>query len=367
MQHGTFLPSVLLQIDRMEILEGDSLEDPGGPYRIGLTILLLGCSALFSASETALFSVTKFKLKELVKQGGSLGDVAHRFLTEPERILSTILVSNTLVNVFFTSTLTVLVLSTVRLGKEAAEAIAAVSAFTLLLLFGEIGPKTIASIKPQSVLSLTTPPLFVAVRIFSPLSSVLMWGRKLFQSVFPEPTEINQVSQEDLIDTAVIVGEQTGTVTSATGVAIRNIFAADNTPLRAVMTPRSMMQAVSERDIISDVAKVMVQTGLSRLPVYRENPDHLVGIIHLKDLLPKLSEDLSIVDLLRPIHKAKANDNVPKVLRELQLKRLHMCAVYNSQGRFVGICTVEDLVEEIVGEIVDEHDNQLYAAGGSLN
>ena len=343
------------------------MEDPGGPYRIGLTIFLLVCSALFSASETALFSVPKLKLKELAKHGGSLGSVAQLFISEPERILSSILVSNTLVNVFFTSTLTVLILSSLSVGKEVAEAIAAVSAFTLLLLFGEVGPKTIASIKPQSILSLTTKPLHLAVRIMTPLSAVLMWGRRLSLAMFPDAADTTYVSQEDLIDTAVYVGEQTGTVTLATGVTIRNIFAADDTPLRAVMTPRAQMQAVSERDSISDVAKVMVQTGLSRLPVYKDSVDHLVGMVHLKDLLPKLSHPLSIANLLRPIHKAKATDNVPKVLRDLQSRRLHMCAVYNSQGRFVGICTLEDLVEEIIGEIVDEHDVQQYAAGGSLS
>ena len=343
------------------------MEDPGGPYRIGLICLLLVCSALFSASETALFSVPKIKLKELAKRGGSLGRIAEQFVLEPERILSTILVSNTLVNVFFTSTLTVLVLSTLKIGREPAEAIAAGSAFVLLLLLGEIGPKTFASLKPQTVLNLTTPPLFLAVRIFSPLSAVLMWARKFSLTMFPDASETNHVSQENLIGTAIQVGEQTGTVTRATGATIRNIFAADNTLLRAVMTTRSNIQAVSERDSISDVAKVMVQTGLSRLPVYRETTDHLIGIVHLKDLLPKLSEPLSIASLLRPIHKAKASDNVTKVLRDLQLKQLHMCAVYNSQGRIIGICTVEDLVEEIIGEIVDEHDKQQYAVGGSLN
>lgn len=343
------------------------MEDPGGPYRIGLTIFLLICSALFSASETALFSVPKLKLKELAKRGGSLGSVAQQFVLEPDRILATILVSNTLVNVFFTSTLTVLILSTLKVGKEASEAIAAVSAFTLLLLFGEIGPKTLALIKPQGTLGLTTPPLSLAVRVFAPLSSTLMWSRRFFLSMFPDPSETTYVSQENLIDTAVCVGEQTGTVTLATGATIRNIFAADNTPIRTVMTPRANIQAVSERDTISDVAKVMVQTGLSRLPVYKDNIDQLIGIIHLKDLLPKLSEPSSIAELLRPIHKAKATDNVPKVLRDLQLKRVHMCAVYNSQGRFIGICTLEDLVEEIIGEIVDEHDIKQYAAGGSLN
>ena len=233
--------------------------------------------------------------------------------------------------------------------------------------FGEVGPKTLASIKPQSILSLTTPPLHIAVRIMYPLSAVLMWGRRLSLAMFPDALETTHVSQENLIDTAVCVGEQTGTVTLATGATIRNIFAANNTPLRAVMTPRAKMQTVSERDSIADVAKVMVQTGLSRLPVYKDSVDHLVGIVHLKDLLPKLSEPLSIASLLRPIHKAKASDNVPKVLRDLQSKRLHMCAVYNSQGRFVGICTLEDLVEEIIGEIVDEHDTREYAAGGALS
>ncbi|MDP3488467.1 MAG: CNNM domain-containing protein, partial [Bacillota bacterium] len=302
------------------------MEDPGGPYRIGLISLLLVCSALFSASETALFSVPRLKLKELAKRGGSLGRIAAQFLVEPERILSTILVSNTLVNVFFTSTLTVFVLSTLRMGREAAEAIAAGSAFALLLLFGEIGPKTFASLNPQIVLNLTTLALLFAVRIFSPLSTVLMWGRKFFLAMYPDPSDATHVSQENLIDTAVSVGEQAGTVTPATGATSRNIFAADNTPLRAVMTPRANMQAVSDKDSISDVAKVMVDTGLSRLPVYKDSVDHLVGIVHLKDLLPKLSEPLSVVSLLRPIHKAKASDNVPKVLRDLQLKRLHMCA-----------------------------------------
>lgn len=343
------------------------MEDPGGPYRIGLILLLLTCSALFSASETALFSVPKLRLKELAKREGSLGRVAQLFVTEPEKILSTILVSNTLVNVFFTSTLTVLMLATVRQSQEAAEAVAAVTAFILLLLFGEVGPKTLASIKPQHILSLTTPVLALSVRALAPVAMLLTMVRKLVMAFFPDPQEVAYVSPEELIDTAVIVGEQTGAVPLVTGATIRNIFAADDTPVRAVMTPRARIQAVSEKDSLAEVAQVMVRTGFSRVPVYREHLDNLIGIVHLKDLLPKLNENVPVAQLLRPLHKAKATDNVPKVLRDLRHRRLQMCSVHNSEDRVIGICTLEDLVEEIVGEIHDEHDNQLLAAGGSLN
>lgn len=343
------------------------MEDPGGPYRVGLIALLLLCSALFSASETALFSITKNKLKEIAKQTNYVGRISHLFVVEPERILSTILVGNTLVNVFFTSTLTALLISSLSFARETTEGVAAVSAFLLLLAFGEIGPKTLASVRPLGVMGLTSQFLFVCSRILSPLSLLLSLGRKLFLARFPEEDEITHISQEQLIGTAVNLGEQSGAVAHTTGKAIRNIFAADDTPVRAVMTPRAKIHAVSDRDSASAVAEVMISTGHSRLPVYKGSVDLLIGIIHLKDLIQNPCGSDPISEFLRPIHHARASDSVTKVLRDLRQRHLHMCAVYNSQDRVIGICTLEDLVEEIVGEIVDEHDKPHTAAGGSLS
>jgi len=313
-----------------------------------------------------LFSTAKLKLKELSRRTDAIGKIANTFLCQPDRVLSSILISNTLVNVFFTSTLTIVLLATLPLVREASEAVAAVTAFVLLLIFGEIGPKTLASMRPLNTLSLTSPPLHAVVWVLSPVSAALSWSRNILCRFFPEETESCPVTQENLINTAVGMGEETGALPKTTGAAIRRIFAADDTPVRMVMTPRARIYAVSDRDNLSDVAEIMVRTGLSRLPLFNENLDNLIGLVHLKDLLPILNTDVSLEDIARPIHAAKATDPVTKVLSELRRQRLHMSAVYNSQKRVIGLCTVEDLVEEIVGEIVDEHDTPHCAAGGSL-
>lgn len=329
------------------------MEDPGGPYRIALAIVLLCFSAAFSASETALFS-----LRRIPNKPSNLWKIVRELRDYPEKTLSTILLGNTLVNVIFTSAITALTLSIATLSREEAEGTAAVASFLLLLAFGEVGPKTWGSLKPMSVLGTTALPLWYLRKALSPLTSGLTALNQCLGRIWPEAGEDTVVRAKQLVETAVGMGEKLGSVGVNTGTAIRNIMATTETPVRRVMTPRAKVQAVEITQPLREVAMLMNNTGLSRIPVYRGSLDSIVGLVHLKDILPLLlkQEDIPLDKLLRPIFIAAAADTVPEVLRALRQQGAHMSAVYNSQQKLIGVATVEDLVEEIVGEITDEHD-----------
>jgi putative hemolysin len=260
-----------------------------------------------------------------------------------------------MVNVLFTSSLTTLILST-TLPRQQAEVYATASSFVVLLLMGEVMPKTIACHKPLGILRISVAPLFFWYRAVRPLSYVLTQTNSLFNNWFPPEEDMHQVSSEDIISSAVREGEETGSISVEAGQKIRNIFATDNTPIRKVMTPRSMVSAVEESRTVSDAAQIMIRTGYSRIPVYEGRLDLLKGMVYMKDLLMFHGEDVPVAEITRPILRVDATDSVDKVLRQLRSEQLHMAAVYNSDKRLVGIVSIEDLLEEIVGEIVDEHD-----------
>ncbi|MDP3058227.1 MAG: CNNM domain-containing protein [bacterium] len=335
------------------------MDDPSGPFSIFFLAVLLLLSAFFSASETALFATPRRELKKLLHNKPHLAKHINHLLFPPEPTLSAILVGNTLVNVAFTSTITALLLALPIISRERREIIAAGVAFGMLLVFGEIGPKVFASLRPQVFLAFSSKILYYLVKLLRPLSFLQSNVGEAVQMLLQQKKEVTPTS-EQLIGTAVRLGENKGTITHSTGQTILNIFAADDTPVRKVMTPRARVQAIDSDSMVANAAAHMVMTGLSRLPVFRGGIDTMIGIIHLKDMLPILKKGdgrfVEVSSLIRPIHRASATDSVIKVMKDLRNRRLHLCAVFNSEDRFIGIATIEDLVEEIVGDITDEHD-----------
>ncbi len=329
------------------------MDDPGGPYRLALVAVFLLFSAFFSGSETALFAAPKHLLRKL-----RLGKAEH-MVTEltgrPEVTLSTILIGNTLVNVVFTGSVTALVLAT-ALQREVAEIYATILSFLILLTFGEVVPKVVAANRPVAFLSVALTPLYWWSRLLTPVSYLLGNLCRVIDRFFPAPTDSLRVAREDVIGAALIEGKSSGQISDTAGETILNIFDTDTTPVRRVMTRRQDIRAVSVNAGISEAAELMLKTGYSRLPVYQDTLDNLVGLIYMKDLLLTDTGSVTLQHLLRPLMSILPGESVEKVLKILGTKRTHMAAVRSQTGELLGIITLEDLVEEIVGEIVDEHD-----------
>lgn len=329
------------------------MDDPGGPYRLALIAVFLMFSAFFSGSETALFATPK-RLLRLLRSGQSERMVAE-LTGRPAVTLSTILIGNTLVNVVFTGSVTALVLAG-SLQREVAEMYATVLSFLLLLTFGEVVPKVVAANRPLAFLGVALAPLYYWSKLLIPVSYVLEGMCNLVERLFPVPAESLRVASEDVIGVALMEGKSSGQITDTAEETILNIFDTDTTPVRRVMTRRKDIRAISIESSASQAAELMLETGYSRLPVYQGTLDNLVGLIYMKDLLRDDADAVRLSHLLRPLLSIMPGESVEQVLKVLGKNRTHMAAVRSPNGELLGIITLEDLVEEIVGEITDEHD-----------
>lgn len=338
------------------------MDDPGGPYSLVLALAFLFLSAFFSGSETALFATPRHALRNF--RNSRAGVLTSRLIEHPERTLSTILIGNTMVNVLFTGFLTALILAT-AVSRETGELLSTLASFVVLLVFGEVLPKVVATNRPLSFLSLTALPLYAWSRLLAPLSWALGQIYRLVDRMLPGEGEAIHIRSEDIIGAALTESSASGHMAQSTSDAIHNIFDTDSTPVQRVMTPKKLMTAIEIGAPLALAAERILTTGYSRLPVYEEDEDRLVGLIYMKDLLTASPDQTSLRNLLRPLVKVGPQESVEKTLRLLQTNRAHMGAVYSTGGRLLGIITLEDLVEEIVGEIIDEHDRP-KAPGGDF-
>lgn len=337
------------------------MDDPGGSnYRLWLTVILLSLSALFSGSETAFFSSSQVRLRQLQEKGVKKADLVQRLIDDGQRLLSTLLVGNTIVNIFLTSLVTTACLDWLgsTFGAQIAGALATVITTILLLIFGEVTPKAIAASAPESFALLLSQPALLFHCLLRPIVSVFnfitAWGGAKNSTPTPSVTE-------DTILTALSISEEEGALRQESREMIHGIFASDDTTIGRIMVPRERITAIPVTYSIQEALRVLLDHGYSRVPVYEQDIDDVIGLIYAKDLLPQLrSGDMRpIKDLLRPVLPCRPTHKLNQLLQEMQTKRMHLAIVTNSQGKTVGLVTMEDLLEEIVGEIADEHDSEL--------
>lgn len=346
------------------------MDDPGGSstYRLWLIIVLLTLSALFSGSETAFFSLSQVRLRQLQEKEVKKADLLQRLVNDGQRLLSTLLIGNTAVNIWLTSLVTTAFLDRLAsYGAQIASMLATVVTTILLLVFGEVTPKAIAASAPESLALFASKPILLIHWLLSPLVSIVHFftdwrGKTSAAAAAPSVTE-------DTIKTAINISEEAGALQQENREMIYGIFASDDTSIGRIMVPRKQIVAIPIDLPMAEAIQILIEKGYSRLPVYRGNIDHIVGLIYAKDLLPLLRDhrNLRLADVLRPVMRCRPSRKLNYLLQEMRSRRMHMCIVMNEIGRTVGLITMEDLLEEIVGDIADEYDNEpasLYKTGG---
>lgn len=337
------------------------MDDPGGSstYRLWLIIVLLALSALFSGSETAFFSLSQVRLRQLQEKEVKKADLLQRLVNDGQRLLSTLLIGNTAVNIWLTSLVTTAFLDRLAgYGAQIASALATVVTTVLLLVFGEVTPKAIAASAPESLALYASKPILLIHWLLSPLVSIVHFftdwrGKTGAAAAAPSITE-------DTIKTAINISEEAGELQQENREMIYGIFASDDTSIGRVMVPREQIVAIPIDLPMAEAIQILIEKGYSRLPVYRGNIDHVVGLVYAKDLLPLLRDhkNLRLADVLRPVMRCRPSRKLNYLLQEMRNRRMHMCIVMNEIGRTVGLITMEDLLEEIVGEIADEYDSE---------
>ena len=320
-----------------------------------LTLLVIGLllSGFFSSSETALFSISKVKALHIAKDGSNTGQLILTMKEDSHTLLTTILIGNNLVNIGASAIATSIALS---YFKSNAVGIATGIMTMLILVFGEIFPKSFANHNNILVARIVIYPLFWLSKLFFPLIYLLNFIPKLHGKT----DSSHETVTEDELMTMVEVVEEEGEIKEEEKEYITNIFEFDDTSCSEIMTPRADMFVL---DVSQDVdIKKILETGFSRIPVIEDSIDNIIGILHVKDLFAsfqKASESdtsLDIKQIMRKPYFIPESKKLDSLLQDFKQKKNHIAIVVDEHGGISGITTLEDVVEEIIGEIIDETD-----------
>lgn len=341
--------------------------------RVVILIALLALSSIFSSSETAITAVSLSKIRQLREENEKQAELLKRVKIKMGDILSTILIGNNIVNIGATAILADLtngILSNRPPGVlgDNATLITTIVMTILILIFGEITPKSFATQNPVKVAVKVARPLEILAVIFKPLLIVLTKiTNVVIKGLGGEVLKNGPFVTEEEIRSLVDVGEEEGILQYQEKEMIQNIFEIDDLEVGEVMLPRIDMIALECETSIKEALDLIIECGHSRIPVYKENIDDIVGVLYAKDLLPfsffkydseELSEK-SITELMRPAYYVPETKKANLLLKELQLKQTHMAIVLDEYGGTEGLVTIEDILEQIVGDIFDEYDNEV--------
>lgn len=329
---------------------------PFGVELIGsiiLIVVLLCCSALMSGSETALFSLSPTQLDKIRKNENTINSAIVKLLSAQDQLLATILIANNLVNILIISLCNNLIDELIVFHSSGWEfAIKTVAVTFILLLFGEIMPKVYASYNPLGFARLVALPLKACNTIFKPLSFVLVKYSDRIQNkgiIHPE-----NISMEELENALEITENPSETEKEM----LSGIVQFASTEVEEIMHPRMDIEAIDSEENFDEVRRVIMDSGFSRIPVYEENLDHIIGILYVKDMLPYIGEsaDFDWRRHLRPAFYTPEHKKINDLLEEFRSQKVHIAIVVDEYGSTLGLVSLEDILEEIVGEISDESD-----------
>ena len=313
-----------------------------------LSVLLL-LSGFFSSAETALFSISRAKARHIAKERGLTNALIKKMKDDPHRLLSTILIGNNLVNVAAAALATAI---TIGLAATHAVGIATGLMTALILIFGEIIPKSIATRNNVLIARLVIIPLYWLSILFAPIIYLLNFIPKLTNKVQRK----SRVTEEELM-TFVEVVEEEGGIEEEEKELIHNIFEFDDTSASEIMTPRADMFVINVDDELN--VEAIIRSGFSRIPVIEEDIDHVIGILNIKDLFMQQVTSAQQTDarsVMSEPYFVPENKKLDHLLQEFKRRKQHLAIVVDEHGGVSGLITLEDALEEIVGEIVDETD-----------
>jgi gliding motility-associated protein GldE len=321
-------------------------------------LVLLMISALISGSEIAFFSLNPTHRKQLRSNHNNSSDLVNELLERPKRLLATILITNNFVNV------AIIVLSTYITSNLVDLSLKPVLAFvvqvgvvtSLLLILGEIMPKIYASVNPMKFAILMARPLRALITLFYPLSSLLVTSSSLIDRRLQRNPP--QLSMSELSEAIELTSD--GNTHEEDRKILKGIVKFGDIDAKEIMKPRLDVSAIEIGTSYAQLMELILDAGYSRIPAYSENFDKIVGILYVKDLLPHLDKppDFNWSALLRPAFFVPENKKINDLLQEFQQKKIHMAIVVDEYGGTSGIVTLEDILEEIVGEISDEFDSE---------
>ena len=332
--------------------------DPSYTWQIASLIILLVLSGFFSMAETALMSVNKIKLRHMVEEEVPKAKLVESLIEDPNKLLGAILIGNNVVNIGASSLATVIA---TKLFGNSGVGIATGIMTILVLIFGEITPKSIAKQKAESVALKVAPLIKVVVTIFKPLVFVFTSISSVFIRLMgANPDEAEAFITEEELKTMVDVSEEEGVLKNVEKEMIFNVFDFADLQVKDIMVQRVDIIAVDEEFTYEQVMEIIKREQFSRIPVYSETIDNIVGILNVKDfaMVDNIKENFYVNKYIREPYYTFEFKKIVEVFNDMKKTRNHMAIVLDEYGGTVGIVTIEDLVEEIVGDIEDEYDEE---------
>jgi len=320
-----------------------------------LFIICLLLSAFFSSSEVALISITRAKVRALLNQGRKGAEALDVLKRSTDTILITILIGNNIANVAAASLATAIAIG---IYGDVGIGIATGVTVILMLVFGEIGPKMYASRHTESLaLSVARPILYLSKALYP----VLWISDRINRQFAFRPGVTEPVVTEEEIKEWIDVGEEEGTIEEQERDMLYSVLRFGDTTVREVMTPRIDVVMIEDTSTIESALSIFNETGFSRIPAYHEQIDNVVGLLNVKDVFSAVVRQQTsamIRDVMYEPYFVPESKKIDELLKELQVKKQHMAVVLDEYGSFAGIVTVEDMLEELVGEILDEFDEE---------
>ena len=329
---------------------------------IGLFIamlLCLICSGFFSATETAFTSFNKIRMKNSAQDGNKRASLVIKLEEKYEKLLTGILIGNNIVNITLSSIATLyfieLFTSVVSNPESVGSTISTAVVTIAVLIFGEISPKVIARQNPDKTAMNFAPIINAVMIILTPFTFIFGAWSNLMVKIF-HSKEQNTMTEEELI-TIVDEAEEGGALESEEGDLIRSAIEFSDVSAGDILTPRVEICAISKDASVEEIAKAFIENSYSRLPVYGEDMDDIVGILHEKDFFIAYHNNNKTVakHIQKPVHVSE-HIKITDLLQTLKTKKCHMAIVVDEFGGTMGIVTMEDIIEELIGDVFDEHD-----------
>lgn len=323
-----------------------------GISRVIILFVLIIFSAYFSASEIAFTSLNKIRMKNIAGTGNKKAVLALTLYDDYDKLLSTILIGNNIVNISAT------VLATIVFTEYFHSLGATISAIVMImvvLVFGVITPKNIARKSPEGFAMFSAPIIRVFEFVFGPLNLFFVIWIKFINLIFK--SEDHPLTTEDELRTMIDEVEHEGVINKSESDLIRSAMEFNDVDVEDIFTPRIDIVGVDEEDTLDFVKKTFLVSGYSRLPVFQNNIDHIVGVIHEKDFYQALNRnEKDFTKIISSVLYVTPNKKISELLKDLQISKAHMAIVIDEYGGTAGLVTMEDIIEELVGEIWDEHD-----------
>ena len=321
-------------------------------WSICMIVILLIMSAYFSATETAFTSLNRIKLKNIASDGNNKAKRVLELSENYDKLLTTILIGNNIVNIMMTAVSTVLF---IELYGQYGASISTAVITVIVLIFGEISPKSLAKESPEKFAMLVGRSIKICMVILTPLNYIFAKWKGILAKVFKVGSE-NTIT-EDEIKTIVEEAEVVGGIEAEQSELIQNAIEFNELTAEEVMTPHVDIEAIDITMGEYEVAEIFKKTGYTRLPVYEDDLDKILGVLNQKDFHNYIiGSNKTISDFVKPVAFVAGTMKIATLLKKLQAMKAHIAIVVNEYGGTEGLVTMEDIIEELVGDIFDEHD-----------